>query len=93
MADLKQLGRCRFLARAAGSMGALMLGGCDRLSGNPEFTKLLKGAEAVSRFCAADRHRPGRASTRVHRGRTLGRIPRQRDDRTERSRLPEARPK
>ena len=49
-ADLKQLGRRRLLARAAGSIGALMLGGCDRLSGNPEFTKLLKGAETVSRF-------------------------------------------
>src|SRR5271165_5703693 len=49
MADLKQLGRRRLLARAAGSIGALMLGGCDRLSGDPEFTKLLKGAEAVSR--------------------------------------------
>jgi hypothetical protein len=33
MADIKQLGRRRFLAHSAGSMGALMLGGCDRLSG------------------------------------------------------------
>jgi DMSO/TMAO reductase YedYZ molybdopterin-dependent catalytic subunit len=60
MADLKQLGRRRFLARAAGSTGALLLGGCDRLSGNPEFTKLLKSAEAVSRF--AQRIFTGRTS-------------------------------
>ena len=50
MADLKQLGRRRLLARAAGSIGALMLGGCDRLSDDPDFAKLLRGAEAVSRF-------------------------------------------
>ena len=27
-----------------------MLGGCDNLSESPEFTKVLSGAEAVSRF-------------------------------------------
>src|SRR5262245_55653560 len=50
MADLKQLDRRRFLARAAGGIGGLMLGGCDRLSENPDFTELLKRAEAVTRF-------------------------------------------
>jgi hypothetical protein len=37
-----------------------MLGGSDRLSGGPEFTKLLKGAEAVSRY--AQRIFTGRTS-------------------------------
>jgi DMSO/TMAO reductase YedYZ molybdopterin-dependent catalytic subunit len=50
MADLKQLDRRRFLVRAAGGIGGLMLGGCDRLSDNLQFTKLLESAEAVSRF-------------------------------------------
>jgi DMSO/TMAO reductase YedYZ molybdopterin-dependent catalytic subunit len=60
MADMKQLGRRRFLARSAGSMGALMLGGCDRLSADPGFTKLLKDAEAISRL--AQRILTGRTS-------------------------------
>jgi DMSO/TMAO reductase YedYZ molybdopterin-dependent catalytic subunit len=50
MADLKKLGRRRFLARAAGGIGGLMLGGCDWLSDNLQFTGLLESAEAVSRF-------------------------------------------
>src|SRR5271169_2165893 len=50
MADLKQVGRRRFVARAAGGIGGLMLGGCDRLSDNLEFTELLKSAEAVTRL-------------------------------------------
>jgi DMSO/TMAO reductase YedYZ molybdopterin-dependent catalytic subunit len=50
MADMKQLARRRFLARAAGGIGGLMLGSCDRLSENLEFTRLLKSAEAVTRF-------------------------------------------
>jgi DMSO/TMAO reductase YedYZ molybdopterin-dependent catalytic subunit len=50
MANLKQLGRRRFLARAAAGIGGVMLGGCDQLSNNFEFTKLLKSAEAVTRF-------------------------------------------
>src|SRR5215831_9864390 len=50
VADLKQLGRRRFLARTAGGLGGLLLGSCDRLSQNLEFTELLKSAEAVTRF-------------------------------------------
>ena len=50
MADPKHPGRRRFLARAVGGIGGLMLGGCDRLSDNLEFARLLKSAEAVSRF-------------------------------------------
>jgi DMSO/TMAO reductase YedYZ molybdopterin-dependent catalytic subunit len=50
MSDLKHPGRRRFLARAAGGIGGLVLGGCDRLSDNLEFTKVLKSAEALSRF-------------------------------------------
>ena len=50
MADLKQVGRRCFLARAVGGIGGLMLGSCDRLSDNLEFTELLKSAEAVTRF-------------------------------------------
>jgi DMSO/TMAO reductase YedYZ molybdopterin-dependent catalytic subunit len=50
VADLKQLGRRRFLARTAGGLGGLLLGSCDRLSQNLEFTELLKSAEAVTRL-------------------------------------------
>ena len=50
MVDLKQLGRRRFLSGAAAGVSTLMLGGCDNLSESPEFTKVLSGAEAVSRF-------------------------------------------
>jgi hypothetical protein len=52
--------RRRFLAGAQSSISALMLGSSDRLSGGPEFTKLLKGAEAVSRH--AQRIFTGRTS-------------------------------
>jgi DMSO/TMAO reductase YedYZ molybdopterin-dependent catalytic subunit len=50
MADLHELGRRRFLGRLAGSLGALRLAGCDRLSESPDFTKILDRAEAVPRF-------------------------------------------
>jgi hypothetical protein len=50
MSDPQWLGRRRFLARAGGSLGALLLSGCDGLSTNPEFTKILEGAETVSRL-------------------------------------------
>ena len=49
MADLSQVGRRRFLARAAGGIGGLILGSCDQLSENTEFTEFLKSAEAVTR--------------------------------------------
>src|SRR5215831_4115959 len=49
MSDLKRFGRRRFLARAGGSLGGLLLSGCDGLSANPGFTKILEGAETVSR--------------------------------------------
>src|SRR5262245_55874115 len=50
MADLKPLGRRRFLARAAGGIGGLLLGSCDKLSETLEFSRLLNGAEAVTRW-------------------------------------------
>jgi DMSO/TMAO reductase YedYZ molybdopterin-dependent catalytic subunit len=50
MTDFRGLGRRRLLAQVAGSVGALALAGCDRLSENPDFTRILDGAEAVSRF-------------------------------------------
>jgi DMSO/TMAO reductase YedYZ molybdopterin-dependent catalytic subunit len=50
MADLERLRRRHFLARIAAGVGTLMLTGCDRLSENPDFAKILDGAEAVSRF-------------------------------------------
>jgi DMSO/TMAO reductase YedYZ molybdopterin-dependent catalytic subunit len=50
MANPKRLGRRRFLARAAAGIGGLMLGSCDKLSENFEFTELLKSAEPVTRW-------------------------------------------
>jgi DMSO/TMAO reductase YedYZ molybdopterin-dependent catalytic subunit len=50
MADLPRLGRRRLLASAAGGIGGLILGGCDQLSNNFDFTRFLETAEAVSRF-------------------------------------------
>src|SRR5215472_8225024 len=50
MADAEGLGRRRFLARAAGGLGSLILGGCDELSNDPDVTRLLESAEAVTRF-------------------------------------------
>jgi len=51
MADLAKLGRRSFLTRVGGSIGTLMLAGCDdRLSENPDVVRILDGAEAVSRF-------------------------------------------
>jgi DMSO/TMAO reductase YedYZ molybdopterin-dependent catalytic subunit len=50
MADLPQLGRRRFLARVAGGIGGLILGGWDGIPNNFDFTKLLESAEAVSRL-------------------------------------------
>ena len=49
--DFHGSGRRRFLARVTGGFGAMMLAGCDdRLSANPDVTRILDGAEAVSRF-------------------------------------------
>jgi DMSO/TMAO reductase YedYZ molybdopterin-dependent catalytic subunit len=50
MADREQLDRRRLLARVAGGIGGLILGGCDQLSNNLDFTRFLETAEAVSRF-------------------------------------------
>jgi DMSO/TMAO reductase YedYZ molybdopterin-dependent catalytic subunit len=50
MADPDWLGRRRFLAHVAGTVGGLALAGCDRLSETPDFTRILESAEAVSRF-------------------------------------------
>lgn len=41
--------RRRFLARAAGALGALALGGCDRLSQTEWFSRVLGSAEDVNR--------------------------------------------
>jgi hypothetical protein len=50
MAHLPRLGRRRFLASAAGSIGGLILGGWDRIPNDFDFTRLLKSAETVSRL-------------------------------------------
>lgn len=50
MAELQGLDRRRFLTRGAGGLGALALAGCDRLSENPQFAKVLESTETVSRF-------------------------------------------
>jgi DMSO/TMAO reductase YedYZ molybdopterin-dependent catalytic subunit len=50
MAHRDALGRRRLLARVAGTFSTLMLTGCDRLSENPDFARILDGAEAVSQF-------------------------------------------
>ena len=42
------LAKRRFLSRAAGAGGALLLGGCDRLNESAEFGKLLSTGEALS---------------------------------------------
>jgi DMSO/TMAO reductase YedYZ molybdopterin-dependent catalytic subunit/thiosulfate reductase cytochrome b subunit len=42
------LGRRRFLARASGSVAALSLGGCDRISTAGWFTRALEGAERIT---------------------------------------------
>jgi DMSO/TMAO reductase YedYZ molybdopterin-dependent catalytic subunit len=50
MADLQRLGRRRLLARAAGGIGGLIVGGWDRIPNNFDFTRLLESAETVSRL-------------------------------------------
>jgi DMSO/TMAO reductase YedYZ molybdopterin-dependent catalytic subunit len=50
MADREQIDRRRLLARVAGGFDGLVLGGCDQLSNNLDFTRILESAEAVSRF-------------------------------------------
>jgi DMSO/TMAO reductase YedYZ molybdopterin-dependent catalytic subunit len=51
MADLTRLGRRRFIARVGSGVAAAILAGCDdRLSENPNVTRILDGAEAVSRL-------------------------------------------
>ena len=50
MADLKQVGRRRFLTRAFGGIGGLILAGCDELSNNPDVARFLETGEAISRF-------------------------------------------
>src|SRR5579864_8750679 len=46
--DLSGIGRRRFLARAAGGLGAMLLSGCDRLSSNPQVSRILDSAERLS---------------------------------------------
>src|SRR5215475_7650337 len=60
MADLKQLGRRRFLGRAAGGLGGLLLGSCGPLSEDLDFTGLLKSAEKLTGF--VQRMATGRAA-------------------------------
>ena len=43
------LAKRRFLSRALGAGGALLLGGCDRLNESAEFNKLLSTGEALSK--------------------------------------------
>jgi DMSO/TMAO reductase YedYZ molybdopterin-dependent catalytic subunit len=44
------IGRRRLVAGAAGAMGAALLGGCDRLSNNPEAQNVLGSAEHLTRW-------------------------------------------
>jgi DMSO/TMAO reductase YedYZ molybdopterin-dependent catalytic subunit len=46
--DTGAIGRRRFLARAAGGLGAMLLSGCDRLSSNPQVSRILDSAERLS---------------------------------------------
>src|SRR5580658_2831827 len=48
--ETRGIGRRRFLMRAAGGVGTLLLAGCDRLSTNPKVTRILDGAESLSQF-------------------------------------------
>jgi DMSO/TMAO reductase YedYZ molybdopterin-dependent catalytic subunit len=50
MVDHNRLDRRHVLGHIAGSFGTLMLTGCDRLSQDPDFTRILETAETVSRF-------------------------------------------
>jgi hypothetical protein len=63
MVDHNRLDRRHVLGHIAGSVGTLMLTGCDRLSQDPDFTRILETAETVSRFdreqCAGARVRRG----------------------------------
>jgi DMSO/TMAO reductase YedYZ molybdopterin-dependent catalytic subunit len=48
--ESRAIGRRRFLARAAGGLGTLLLAGCDRLSTTPSVSRLLDRAELISEF-------------------------------------------
>ena len=48
MVDHNRLDRRHVLGHIAGSVGTLMLTGCDRLSQDPDFTRILDTAETVS---------------------------------------------
>ena len=50
MVDHNRLDRRHVLRHIAGSVGTLMLTGCDRLSQDPDFTRILDTAETVSQF-------------------------------------------
>ena len=50
MVDHNRLDRRHVLGHIAGSVGTLMLTGCDRLSQDPDFTRILDTAETVSQF-------------------------------------------
>jgi len=50
MVDHNRLDRRHVLRHIAGSVGTLMLAGCDRLSQDPDFTRILDTAETVSQF-------------------------------------------
>ena len=50
MVDHNRLDRRHVLGHIAGSVGTLMLAGCDRLSQDPDFTRILDTAETVSQF-------------------------------------------
>ncbi len=48
--DVKPLDRRSFLARAAAGAGALALGGCDRLPGQPWYERILASAESLTMY-------------------------------------------
>ncbi|MGH6989658.1 MAG: molybdopterin-binding protein [Stellaceae bacterium] len=49
MAKNSGVGRRRFLTRLVGGAGLLTLGGCDRLSESPWFTRILTGVDPLTR--------------------------------------------
>ncbi|MGZ5200243.1 MAG: molybdopterin-binding protein [Telluria sp.] len=51
--------RRRFLRLAGGSLGATLLGGCDRLSDSPSFTAMLRQAQFLSRWAQGHVTGPG----------------------------------
>lgn len=59
MSGQHRINRRRFLARAAGGAGTLLLTGCDRLSRSAWFTRMLDSAEGVTQYVQSAITPPG----------------------------------